>query len=220
MLKKLCLQLLSACAAACLLAQPAHSASYFDNALVDDVVNPGRLQTKGDIEVVEFFWYGCHSCAAFEPQLNAWVATLPRNVHFMRLPASWNPDMVAQQRLYFTLLELKRLDLHAKVFADIHTKRRQLDTPARIAAWAGEQKINANTWRDTFNSAAVTAQVAAAQSAYQRFELNWVPALVIDGRRVVAYTPSVLNDADQEVRNLLSQNAPASSQIFEPKATK
>ena len=78
----------------------------------------------------------------------------------------------------------------------------------------------ANIYAEVEHSAAVTAQVAAAQSAYQRFELNWVPALVIDGRRVVAYTPSVLNDADQEVRNLLSQNAPASSQIFEPETTK
>ena len=28
--------------------------------------------TPGKIEVIEFFWYGCPHCNAFEPMLDAW----------------------------------------------------------------------------------------------------------------------------------------------------
>ena len=34
----------------------------------------------GKIEVIEFFWYGCPHCNAFEPTLDAWLKTLPPDV--------------------------------------------------------------------------------------------------------------------------------------------
>ena len=40
----------------------------------------------GKVEVVEFFSYNCPHCAAFEPQLEAWIKTLPANVVFRRIP--------------------------------------------------------------------------------------------------------------------------------------
>ena len=33
----------------------------------------------GKVEVVEFFWYGCPHCNSFEPQLEAWLKTAPKN---------------------------------------------------------------------------------------------------------------------------------------------
>ena len=31
------------------------------------------VETKGKVEVIEFFWYGCPHCYDFEPDLSAWV---------------------------------------------------------------------------------------------------------------------------------------------------
>lgn len=187
----------------------AHAANYFqDNQTVDNVINPGRFQTQGDVEVIEFFWYGCHFCAAFEPQLQAWVNSLPKNVTFKRLPASWNSSMALQQRLYYTLEALNRLDLHPKIFNDISQKRIKLNTVVQIEQWASAQHINLMDWKRAFNSTMVTEQVNSAQNTYKRFELNWVPAIVINGKRVIAFTDNILHDANQEIQKELRIKQP------------
>ncbi|MGL4767483.1 MAG: thiol:disulfide interchange protein DsbA/DsbL [Formosimonas sp.] len=185
-------------------ALPADAANYFsDNQPVNPVVNAGRVQPLGEVEVVEFFWYGCPHCAAFEPYVQAWAKELPAKVKFIRLPASWNESMSVQQRLYFSLEALNRLDLHDKVLSDIHTKKQKLNTEKAIAAWAKVQKIDPKLWSDTFNSPQVQERVAYAQAAFKRFELNWVPALVINGQYVVAFTPDILSNAEQVVQQEL-----------------
>src|SRR3569833_3771645 len=75
----------------------------------------------GKIEVVEFFWYSCPHCNAFEPLLQAWSRKLPEDVSQRRIPAAIRDDMVPQQRLFYTLEAMGKLpDLHVKVFDAIH----------------------------------------------------------------------------------------------------
>lgn len=196
--------------AACIL--PLHAADYFkDNQVVDDVVNAGRVQAQGEVEVVEFFWYGCPHCAVFEPYIQGWVKELPPQVKFIRLPASWNAGMANQQRLYFTLEALNRLDLHNKVLQDIHKNKIRLNSPEQIAQWASAQKINVNAWRTAYNSQAVTERAAFAQAAFRRFELSWVPAVVINGKRVLGFTPDILKNAEQAVQQELRIRQPSTS---------
>ena len=183
---------------------PSHAADYFANGQeVDQVVTPGRVQSTGQVEAVEFFWYGCPHCARFEPLLEDWVQQLPDNVAFIRLPASWNDSMTVQQRLYFTLAKLNRLDLHPAVFKAIHERHQPLNTPVQIEKWAADQKINRSQWRSAFNSAQVTQQVNGAQAAFQRFELSGVPAMVINGKYVINFVPNVLVRADELVQQEL-----------------
>ena len=190
----------------------AHAADYFANGQeVDQVVTPGRVQSEGQVEAIEFFWYGCPHCARFEPQLEDWVQQLPSNVAFVRLPASWNDSMTVQQRLYFTLAKLDRLDLHPAVFKAIHEQHKTLNTPATIEQWAASQKINRAQWRNAFNSAQVTQQVNGAQAAFQRFELSGVPAMVINGKYVINFVPNVLIRADELVQQELKA-LPATTQ--------
>ena len=42
----------------------------------------------GKIAVIEFFWYGCPHCNAFEPALEVWVKKLPADVAFRRVPVA------------------------------------------------------------------------------------------------------------------------------------
>ena len=70
----------------------------------------------GKIEVVEFFWYACPHCNAFEPQLEAWQKRLPADVVLRRVPVAFRDDFVPQQRLFYTLEAMGKLDeLHRKI---------------------------------------------------------------------------------------------------------
>ena len=134
------------------------------------------------VEVVEFFSYTCPHCAHFAPKLTAWRAQQPDNVRLIYLPVSWRADMLAPQRLYFTLAQLNRLDLHEQVFADWNNDRNSLATDAAVLNWALRQGFDQKIWQRTYNSAATSRQVRAAQQAFRRFELQGVPSVVINGR--------------------------------------
>src|SRR5687768_6401845 len=71
----------------------------------------------GKVEVVEFFWYSCPHCNVFEPQLEAWQKRLPADVVLRRVPVAFRDSFVPQQRLFYTLEAMGKLDaLHGKVF--------------------------------------------------------------------------------------------------------
>ena len=65
---------------------------------------PVPVAGNGKIDVVEFFWYGCPHCNAFEPTLDAWAKTLPADVAFRRVPvASSEEPFAAHQRIFYAL---------------------------------------------------------------------------------------------------------------------
>jgi len=92
----------------------------------------------GKIEVIEFFWYECPHCNAFEPALEAWTRRLPDDVAFRRVPVWFREEPFgAQQRLFYTLDALGLVPtLHRKVFETIHVERTRLRTAEDMAAFA------------------------------------------------------------------------------------
>ena len=75
----------------------------------------------GKIEVIEFFWYSCPHCNAFEPQFAAWKKAAPKDVVIQRVPVRFRDDFEPQQRTYYVLEALNMVDaLHGKLFHAIH----------------------------------------------------------------------------------------------------
>ena len=102
----------------------------------------------GKVEVLEFFWYNCPHCNAFEPELAAWLKRMPKNVAFRRVPVAFNANFVPQQRLYFSLEALGLVEkLHAKVFDAIHNQKIKLDDGQAITAWMCKTEwIRRSSW--------------------------------------------------------------------------
>lgn len=166
-------------------AQPIAAEEWQPGADVLTLRQAGKVETNAPlntVEVVEFFSYTCPHCAHFAPKLTAWRAQQPDNVRLIYLPVSWRADMLAPQRLYFTLAQLNRLDLHEQVFADWNNDPNSLATDAAVLNWALRQGFDQKIWQRTYNSAATSRQVRAAQQAFRRFELQGVPSVVVNGR--------------------------------------
>ncbi|HEU0199263.1 MAG TPA: thiol:disulfide interchange protein DsbA/DsbL, partial [Burkholderiaceae bacterium] len=87
---------------------------------------PQAVETGDKIEVLEFFWYGCPHCYSFMPSLEAWRAKLPADVEYRRLPVAFDNSRAAHTKIYYALEQLKRLDLHEKVFRAIHVNKKNL----------------------------------------------------------------------------------------------
>jgi len=137
----------------------------------------------GKIEVIEFFWYSCPHCNAFEPKLNAWIQKLPADVVIKRVPVAFRDDFVPQQRLFYTLEALGKLDpLHNKVFHAIHAERLPMSREEQIAEWAEKQGLDKAKFRELYNSFSVSSKARRAAQLQEQFKVSGVPALGIAGR--------------------------------------
>ena len=146
---------------------------------------------QGKVEVVEFFWYSCPHCNAFEPKLEAWIKKMPADVVMKRVPVAFRDDFVPQQRLFYTLEAMGRLDdLHRKVFQAIHVDRQPIDKEPAILAWAEKQGLDRAKFQELYNSFTVSTKARRAAQLQDAFKVEGVPAIGIAGRY---YTDATLS---------------------------
>ena len=138
----------------------------------------------GKVEVVEFFWYGCPHCNAFEPALEAWVKKLPEFVAFRRVPVQFREEPFGtHQRIYFALETMGQLEaMHRKVFAAIHNDRLKLDKPAEIQAFMSKNGLDGARFIEVMNSFGVQTKARQAKQLAEAYKIDGVPALGIQGR--------------------------------------
>ncbi len=138
---------------------------------------------QGKIEVVEFFWYACPHCNAFEPKLEEWVKRLPKDVAFRRSPVMFRDDFVPLQKLYYALEALNRVDdMHRKVFYAIHVEKQQLNRDELIFTWATKQGLDKAKFTEAYNSFGVSTKVRKATQLQDAYKVSGVPAMGVAGR--------------------------------------
>lgn len=137
----------------------------------------------GQIELIEFFWYSCPHCNAFEPTLAQWIKTAPKGVVVRRVPVAFRDDFAPQQRLFFTLEAMNLLEsLHAKVFAAIHAQKLPLNTDAAITEWIDKQGVDKAKFSETYKSFGVASKLKRAVQLQNDYKVEGVPSLGIAGR--------------------------------------
>jgi len=138
----------------------------------------------GKIEVVEFFWYGCPHCFAFEPMLEAWQKKLPADVAFRRVPVAFREEpFTTHQRLYFALESMGLIDsIHRKVFNAIHLDKQRLDKLPEIVALVSKNGVDGAKFTEAFNSFSVQTKARQAKQLAEAYRIDGVPALGVQGR--------------------------------------
>jgi len=138
---------------------------------------------KGQIEVVEFFWYSCPHCNAFEPTLSAWIKALPKDVFFRRAPVAFNASFVPQQKLYYALESMDKVaEMHAKVFRAIHVERLPLNKDDLIFDWIAKQGLDAAKFKEAYASFTVANDVRKATQLQSAYNVEGVPSMGVAGR--------------------------------------
>lgn len=135
------------------------------------------------VEVLEFFGYFCPHCNSLEPALADWVKKQGDRIVLKRVPVIFRDTMLPQQKLYYTLEAMGRIDdLHPKVFQAIHVQRQSLTTDAAIVDFMVKQGIDKQKFLDVYNSFAVQTKVQRAAQLQNAYQVDGVPLLAVDGR--------------------------------------
>jgi protein dithiol oxidoreductase (disulfide-forming) len=99
------------------------------------------------------------------------------------VPVAFRDDFVPQQRLFYTLEAMGKLDdLHAKVFHEIHQNRQPTDREDRILAFVEKNGIDRAKFQELYNSFAVSTKARKAKQLQDQYEVDGVPALGVNGQ--------------------------------------
>lgn len=146
---------------------------------IDPPIGDGR----GKIEIIEFFHYGCSACYRLEPLLAGWLASLPADVEFRRVPALRRQDWIPLTRLYFSLEALGMVErIHAQVYRDIHEQGMNLGNTSESLPWAARRGVDRDRLAALLDSDEVGAQVQRARDMTIAYGVRSTPSLAVDGR--------------------------------------
>ncbi|HEX2540920.1 MAG TPA: thiol:disulfide interchange protein DsbA/DsbL [Caldimonas sp.] len=161
--------------------------------------------TPGKIEVVEFFWYECPHCNAFEPALEAWARRQPEDVAFRRVPIWFREEpFTAQQRLFYALESLGVLEtLHRRIYYAIHAERTRLRSSDEMVAFVTRNGVDGDKFMAAFNSFAVQAKGLQARQTAAAYKIDAVPAMGVQGRY---YTNGTLANAAPQPKGSVPSN--------------
>jgi len=143
---------------------------------------------SGKVEVSEVFWYGCGHCYALDPELETWKKTKAPYVEFVRVPVIWGNVHRQHAKLYYTLLALRRPDLHAKVFDAIHkeglalTGRGDQEARAIHFAFLNRDGITEKEFDAAYDSMTVAANIQRAENLTQQLQVSTVPVMFVNGK--------------------------------------
>ncbi len=172
-----------------------------------ELATPRPTETKGKIEVIEFFWYRCPHCYRLEPELNAWAKKLPKDVALRRVPAILNDSWEPLARAYYALDTLGLADkLHGKVFRAIHGENIDLNKPEVFFDWAAKQGADKTKLMQAYNSFSVNTQVMHSRQVAQEYKLTGVPAFAVNGKYVTSAYLTGSNPALFETLDTLIQD--------------
>ena len=140
--------------------------------------------TPGKIEVVEFFFYKCPHCNAFDPLLEAWVHQLPADVSFRRVPVGQQLMLKLHQRMFYALEAMGALSpqVHSGIFNAFHRGGVEANDEAAVVALVGQLGVDTAKFKQAFSSFGVQTKVAQGMKFAEACGVDTVPALVVAGR--------------------------------------
>jgi thiol:disulfide interchange protein DsbA len=137
----------------------------------------------GKVEVIEFFWYGCPHCYAFEPTIEPWIARQPADVNFHRVPAAFNARWEFHQQIYYTWEAMGVVDkMHVKTFDRFHKDDKPIDTLDDLLAFARESGLDAAKVKSAWSSFSVHTRMAQGKQLVEAYDVDGVPTIGVHGR--------------------------------------
>ncbi len=138
---------------------------------------------NGKIDVVEFFWYGCPHCYAFEPYFDAWAKRQPADVQVRRVPIALTATQEMHARIFYSLEAMGQLEaLHRKVFATLQVERKRLDKESDVVPFATALGADSAKFAEMFKSFSVQTKLQQGKQLSAGYRIDGVPTIGVAGR--------------------------------------
>lgn len=147
----------------------------------NQIVKDHIAETPGQIQVIEFFNYGCFWCHQVHPLLNEWVKTKPTTVAFYRYPVIFNKQWDALARTYLVVKKLEKNEaLDLIFFSEIHQKKVNLADEKLLRAFLTEHNIPVEPFFEMYNSFAINSEMAKVNDIANAYQITLSPSIVVN----------------------------------------
>jgi len=149
-----------------------------------ETISPAQNTSVTDkVEVLEFFWFGCPHCYAFEPSIEEWASDLPENTVFVREAPPLNPSWESHSRAFYAseILGISEKFVPA-MFNAIHKDRKRMRKPDEIAKLAETFGVSKKEFTEAMGSFGVQTRMARAMQLARGTGITGVPAIIVNGK--------------------------------------
>ena len=138
---------------------------------------------SGQVEVLEFFWYGCPHCFEFEGHIAKWIKAQKDYISFARVPAVFSDTWFTHAKAFYAAAELGILPKsHFALFEILHVKSEKVYTEEAVINFLTDFDLEEQDVREKFNSFATTNRAKKAEALTKKAGLSGVPSVVINGK--------------------------------------
>lgn len=173
------------------------------------VIDPPLATRSGDkVEVLEFFWFGCPHCFAFEPSISQWNKTKPDYTTFIREAPPLNPSWLPHSKAFYAARALGvEHQITEPLFNAIHVNNQAMRSSEAIGAFVAELGINRSEFLEAMESDAVDDMIRQSIVLAQNAGLTGVPMVVIGGKYSTNTTLAGSHEGIIEVVNQMAEKS-------------
>jgi len=149
------------------------------------IPTPMTTADPDTVEVLEFFWFGCPHCYAFEPTINEYYKNKPDHVAEVREAPPLNPQWEQHSRIWYAARSLGiHHDILEPVFDEIHKNKKRLRKPDDVAKFIAslDLGVDEDKFEKTMKSFAVDAGLRRSTQLAQQAGITGVPSIVVNGK--------------------------------------
>ncbi len=149
----------------------------------DDEESTAESDTQ--IEVIEYFNYGCPHCYDLEPFIKDWLESIEEDVTFDRAAVPLRTAWVPLARAYWVAEELGVTDkVHDKIFEILHDNNIQADQYMH-RVFEIHADVDPDDFAEIYQSEEVLDLMRDTQTKFRLLGLTGTPAIVVNNKYVV-----------------------------------
>lgn len=139
---------------------------------------------QGEVQVLEFFWYGCVHCYYLDRRLNQWLPEQSERVQFRRIPAVMQQKWLPHAKLFYASQRMGIQDkVHTPLFEALHDKQLPLHATGSLADFvAVKADVDPVVVESEMENMQTRAAILESMQLQKHYELSGVPTIVVNGR--------------------------------------
>ncbi|MCH8551720.1 MAG: thiol:disulfide interchange protein DsbA/DsbL [Natronospirillum sp.] len=146
----------------------------------------------------EFFWYGCIHCYNLEPAVMEFKESLPDNLAFEEIPATFSEVHELHGRAFYAWQFLNMPEsTHQALYDEIFVNGNNMRNERELVRFFEDKGVSADDFQKMMNSFSVQTKIRVAQNLTASAQVRGTPSVMVNGRYMVeSGMPGVQSNED------------------------
>ncbi|HTN93958.1 MAG TPA: thiol:disulfide interchange protein DsbA/DsbL [Gallionella sp.] len=151
-----------------------------------NLLNPPQPTSTKNIEVLEFFFYGCSHCYHLHPLLSEWEKAKPKDVELIFVPTVFRDSWESMANTFYALESMgKQQQLDDALYRAWNEENLALTDEDKAADFVAKHGVDRAKFVAAYNSFAMQSKVMRAKQMIRSYRVDGTPTLIVDGKYVI-----------------------------------